>query len=217
MRKRLQPRCVSMESWCRAMLTSEQKEALQEIANIGMGQAGSSIAQVFDHFVQLSIPRIVILGPEDMAGALTRLVDAGLITAVRQAFHGRMRGEAIVLYGEQRCNDLADLMGYEHTLNHSGELELLLDVTNILVGACLGGIAEQLHSDIGFSAPSLLADRVQAAVLLRVEDVSWRSALLVEVNFRLEHRSFACHLVILMAEEEIRTMAEALDHFLEAY
>lgn len=199
------------------MLTQDQQEALQEIANIGMGQAGSSIAQVFDHFVQLSIPRILILGADDMAGALEKLVNVRQITAVRQAFHGRMRGEAIVLYGDQRCNDLADLMGYEHTLDHVGELELLLDVTNILVGACLGGIAEQLHTDIGFSAPSLMADGVPASALLRVEDVSWRSALLVEVNFRLEQRSFACHLVILMAEAEIRIMAEALDHFLEAH
>jgi len=199
------------------MLTQDQQEALQEIANIGMGQAGSSIAQVFDHFVQLSVPRILVLAPEDMADALDKLVDIGQITAVRQAFHSRMRGEAIVLYGAQRCNDLADLMGYEQKLDHIAEIELLLDVTNILVGACLGGIAEQLNSDIGFSAPSLMADRVPAEALLRAEDVSWRSALLVEVNFRLEQRSFACHLVILMAEEEIRTMAEALDKFLEAY
>ncbi len=197
------------------MLTQDQQEALQEIANIGMGQAGASIAQVFDQFVQLSIPRILILDADDMAGALAKLVDGGQITAVRQAFHSHMRGEAIVLYGEQRCNDLADLMGYDQKLDHVAEIELLLDVTNILVGACLGGIAEQLFIDIGFSAPSLMADKVPADALLRAEDVSWSSALLVEVNFRLEKRSFACHLVILMAEEEIRAMGDALDRFLE--
>ncbi len=199
------------------MLNQEQQEALQEIANIGMGQAGSSIAQVFDHFVQLSIPRILILGADDLPSALEKLVNADQITAVRQAFHGRLRGEAIVLFGEQRCNDLADLLGYEHTPDHVNELELLLDVTNILVGACLGGIAAQLRSEIGFSAPSLMADRVPADALLRSEDLSWSTALLVEVNFRLEQRSFACHLVILMAQEEIRVMALALDRFLETY
>lgn len=46
------------------MLTEDQKEALREIANIGMGQAGSTIAQVLGEFVQLSIPRILIVPPK---------------------------------------------------------------------------------------------------------------------------------------------------------
>lgn len=199
------------------MLTQDQKDALQEIANIGMGQAGESIARVLDHFVHLSIPRVLILPPADMAAALARTVGGGKVSAVRQAFHSQMRGEAIAIFGEQRCNDLADLMGYEGGLDHTGELELLLDVSNILVGACLGGIAEQLKVEIGFSAPSLMVDRVPVEAMLRAEDASWSNALLVEVNFRLEGRSFACHLVILMPEGEIRTMAGALDRFLEAY
>ena len=45
------------------MLSQDQKDALQEIANIGMGQAGASIARVLDEFVQLSIPRILVVPP----------------------------------------------------------------------------------------------------------------------------------------------------------
>ena len=194
-----------------SILTQEQQEALQEIANIGMGQAGASIAQLLDHFVILSIPKIVTMQPDNVAAALLRTVGPGNISAVRQAFHSILRGEAVVIFGEQRCNDLADLMGYESVVDHIGELELLLDVSNILVGACLGGIAEQLKSDIGFSAPSLMVDRVPVEAMLRADDVSWSNALLVEVNFRLEGRSFACHLVILMPEAEIRALAPAGD------
>jgi chemotaxis protein CheC len=196
------------------MLTQDQREALQEIANIGMGQAGASIAQVLNEFVQLSIPRILILQPAEVPAALVRTVGTGCISAVRQAFHGTMRGEAVVMFGEQRCNDLADLLGYEHDLNHAAELELLLDMSNIMVGACLGGIAAQLNTEMGFSAPSLMADKVLIENLLPADGMSWSSALLVEVNFRLERRSFACHLAILMVEDEIRAMARALDGFL---
>lgn len=199
------------------MLTQDQKDALQEIANIGMGQAGASIARVMDEFVHLSIPRIFVLKQDEVAAALVCTVGDGPVTAVRQAFHGHMRGEAIVLFGEQRCSDLADLMGYEEDLGHIGEIELLLDVSNLLAGACLGGIAEQLRTDIGFSAPSLLADRVPVEALLRSQEVSWRSALLVEVNFRLDQRSFACHLIVLMPEPEIEAVACALDRFLENF
>ena len=197
------------------MLTQDQKDALQEITNIGMGQAGASIARVLDEFVHLSVPRITLLSPEEMPAALRKSVGEGPVTAVRQAFHSQMRGEAMVLYGEDRCRDLADLMGYEDTdLDRASEIEILLDVTNLLVGACLAGIAEQLGSHIGFSAPSLMADRVPTAELLASTELPWNTALLVEVQFRLDQRSFASHLLLLMPEEEIRAMCNALDDFL---
>lgn len=196
------------------LLLQDQKDALQEIANIGMGQAGATIAKVLGEFVYLSIPRVLIVPPEGVPAALAGSVGNGSVLAVRQGFHGAMRGEVIVIYGEQRCNDLADLMGYEDDLDHAAELELLLDISNLLVGACLGGIAEQLQMAIGFSAPSLMADGVPLKSLLLYGDVSWRNSLLVEVNFRLEQRSFACHLVMFMPEHEVAALAAALDRFL---
>jgi chemotaxis protein CheC len=198
------------------VLGDDQKEALQEIANIGMGQAGSSIAQVLGEFVQLSIPRILVVPPEEVPTALAWSIGEATVSAVRQAFHSAMRGEALVIFGQHRCNDLADLMGYEHDLDHAAEIELLLDVSNILVGACLGGIAEQLQLNIGFSAPSLMADALPLEQLLQGSPVPWSTALLVEVNFRLETRSFACHLVLLMPDEEVKALMVAVDHFLES-
>ncbi len=199
------------------MLTTDQKDALQEIANIGMGQAGEVIARVLNEFVTLSIPRILLLQPNLIAPALQRMVNSDSVSAVRQAFHGHIRGEALVLFGLQHCADLADLMGYEKDIDHATEMEILLDISNILVGACLGGIAKQIKVDIGFSAPSLLGDRMSLKDLIKTGDVAWHQALLIEVNFQLEKRSFACHLIILMPEHEIKLFAAALDRFLENF
>lgn len=198
------------------MLTDDRKEALQEIANIGMGQAGASIAQVLGEFVQLSIPRILIVPPEEVPAVLVKTVGEKTVSIVRQAFYSDMRGEALVIFGQHRCTDLADLLGYESDLDHASEVELLLDLSNILVGACLGGIAEQLALAIGFSAPSLMADAMPLERLLQDNPVPWTTALLVEIDFRLENRSFACQLVILMPEAEIRSLMLAVDHFLES-
>ncbi len=196
------------------LLTEDQQEALQEIANIGMGQAGASIAQVLDQFVVLSIPRILFLSQEDLAASLKLAVGEGQVSAVRQAFHSNLRGEALVVFGEQRCHALAGLLGYEQQLDHAAELELLLDITNILVGACLGGIAEQLQEKMSFSPPSLMADCLPIEELLQAHEVSWNNALLVEVNFSLEECNFACHLLMLMTETEIQSLAASLDQFL---
>ncbi len=59
-----------------------------------------------------------------------------------------------------------------------------------------------------------MADRVPASDLLAAESLPWTSALLIEVRFGLEGRSFGCHLVFLMAQSEINAAAHALDAFL---
>lgn len=147
---------------------------------------------------------------------MNKSVGDGLVTVVRQAFHSQMRGEALVVFGEDGCRDLADLMGYEDQLDRAGEIEILLDITNLLVGACLAGIAEQLRAYIGFCAPSLMADRVPVDRILKAEALPWSTALLVEVQFRLDPRSFASHLLLLVPEDEIQSVAAALNEFLAA-
>ncbi len=197
------------------ILTDEQREALQEITNVGMGQAGASIATILNEFVHLSVPKIFILRADEISPSIVSLVGDAEVSAVRQAFHGAFRGEAIVIYRNQSHTDIADLMGYDPDVDTVEEYELILDVTNILVGACLGGVAEQIRADIGFSAPSIMAEHIPAGRLISPDEVGSAWALFVEVNFALEGRSFACHLIALMPEEEILAVGKALDWFME--
>ena len=128
-----------------APLTEDQRDAMQEITNIAMGQAGSLLATLLGTFMKLSVPRINVLALSEVASAIGSMVGRNIeITAVRQSFHGGLRGEAIVIYGQDGCKELGDLMGYDEALDRENEIELLLDVSNILVGACLGGIIDQI-------------------------------------------------------------------------
>ncbi|HEY9191451.1 MAG TPA: chemotaxis protein CheC, partial [Methyloversatilis sp.] len=70
------------------LLTAEQNEVLQEIANIGMGRAGRSLAGVFEEFVELSVPRVREAGLDELPGAVAQLIPDETLTAVRQAFFG---------------------------------------------------------------------------------------------------------------------------------
>lgn len=195
----------------------EQLDALQEVVNIAMGQAGASLASVFDVFVQLSVPNISIMTVENTTDSMVGIVGKNTeISAVRQAFYDSMRGEAILIFKNSGCGDLADLMGYENELDSQNEQELMLDVSNILVGAVLCGIAEILDTELSFSAPSIIAIGVHVEDLFRPSNLSWSHALLIEVNFSLEARDFTCHLVILMPEESIDHMRHTITRFMES-
>ena len=198
--------------------TEDQRDALQEITNIAMGQAGSSLAQLLDVFVILSVPRVRIVGVEDVPDAVGEMVDdPEEVTAVRQAFYNKLRGETMVIFGRKGCSDLADLLGHEETQGSEDEEELLLDVTNILVGAVLNGLGEQIEVEFGFSPPAIMAMNTPVEKVLRSDELGWSHALLIEVNFSLEERGFKCYLIMLMPEESIDMMRQSLDHILESF
>lgn len=196
------------------LLSDDQRDALQEVANIGMGQAGASIAGILDEFVELSIPRVAVVGPGEIGDVLLRFIGDKQVSCVRQGFFGLFRGEALTVFDMTDPAALAESLGFEDEVDGVVSRELLLDIANVLVGACLGGVGQLLKSDMGFSAPSLMGERVVAAELLTSASFSADSALCLEVQLRISDRKFDCHLVALMPEAEIVALRDALDRFL---
>lgn len=198
-------------------LSPDQRDALQEVLNIAMGRAGDSLARILDAFVNLSVPRIRIVEVAELPKTVVEMVGDGCeATAVRQAFYDDLRGEAIVVFGQAGCKDLAELMGYDSKLEDNAERELLLDVANVLVGAILNGITETLGTELSFTAPSIIAERVPVDAVINPANLPWTHALLLEVNYSLENRAFKSHLLLLMAEDAIEALRQAVNEFMES-
>ncbi|HVV82254.1 MAG TPA: hypothetical protein VHE35_04215 [Kofleriaceae bacterium] len=188
-----------------------QRDAIAEMVNIGMGQAGASLARLFDAFIKLSVPRVQLVEPDTLADTLDALCGRDTpVTVARQAFASRIRGEAIVFFTSASAEALGELVAF----NGASTDELLLDVTNVLVGACIGGLAEQFGLDVGFSPPSLLGRRACATAVLAAAEMDWRRALLAEVNFRVEGRAFRCHLLTFWPDASLAMLIEAADALL---
>ena len=202
-------------------LNEEENEILQEVINIGMGQAGASLAKLLDVFVNLSVPRVSWVNDDDFVVKVGELVAGSgeSWAGVRQAFYNQLEGEAFAIYGANGCQQLAGLMGYDDAEDDEGgaEEELLLDVTNILVGACLVGVAKQIGKKLDFAAPTLVGIGKPIEDLLYRREREWDQCLLIEVNFCLEEGDFSCHLVILMSEASIEQLRSGLIEFMESY
>jgi chemotaxis protein CheC len=202
-------------------LSEDQRDCLQEIVNVAMGQAGDSLARLLEVFVTLSVPKIKILGPAEVRSALRCFVEAEFVSAIRQSFHDSkgkdgLRGEAIVVFGDSSFKELAELLHYEdEQLSQEAEQELLLDISNVLNGACLTGVADQLEEELIYSPPSILGIKVPIEALFEKDKVQWETALSVEINYSLEKRSFNCDLLLLMPDSAIVYLAKKLDAFLE--
>lgn len=209
-----------------ATFTNEQRDALQELTNIAMGQAGASLAALLDTFVELSVPRIRVVEVIELPATLADLVGRdNLVSAARQSFQGYLRGEAIIIFSERGTHALADLMGYEGELGTSSQAELLLDVANVLSGACLGGLMEQIRNftetngpaELSFAMPSLMVREVTAEQIIDPQKVRWTHSLLLEVNFGIKDRNFVAHLTMLMPEDGIEKIRSIVDEFIAAF
>jgi len=195
-------------------LNEEQRDALQEICNVGMGRAAAALAKLLGAFVTLSVPGIRLVNIDQLRDALMSR-DNGQLPPVRQAFQSDISGEAIVLFGRDGQRDLQQLMGYDFG-NTNAEVEVLCDIANLLVGACVRSVFEQLGRRICFSGPTLLPLAAESDDGLLFNG-QWAFALLLEIHFTLEQGGFGARMAMLLPDAAIEGMKHALDQFLESF
>ena len=191
-------------------------DAYQEVANVAMGRAGDLLARLLDVFVILPIPNVNMIEVSELRMALNEVADSDTLSAVCQGFIGAgIAGEALLMFNESSFADIAELMKYKGDIDETAQLELLMDVANILLGACLTGIADQL--DISFSQghPMVIGRHVKVRDLLKYNASHWKRTLAIEIAYGIENRRVNCDLLLLFTEDSLpalnRQLAYALD------
>jgi chemotaxis protein CheC len=196
---------------------ADQRDALQEVVNVGMGTAAAALGAVLESFVSLSVPKIELVrleGLGDLAALSGWKDDAGC--AIRQAFYDQLEGEVIVLFGSEGQAQLSHKLGYDGDLSSTGDQEPLLDFGNVLVGACMNGVGQQLQLDLSFSPPSVLCVNKPVATALASLTLAVSYALLINVQFVLQDGSFKSQLLILLPEASILVLKGAVERFVES-
>ncbi|MFT4609908.1 MAG: chemotaxis protein CheC [Cellvibrionaceae bacterium] len=187
-------------------LSEDQRDCLQEISNVAMGQAGDHLARLLDSFVILSVPHVAILTPAEIAMAV-QAIDEDSVSGICQGFiGGGIAGEAMLLFNDTSFVDLAQLMKFEEELNTLTERELLIDSTNILVGALLRGIAEQLDIEFSFGPPAIMGQHQQLDKVLMSKNARWDRTLVIEVNYKIEGKNVQCDLLLVITESSLPTL-----------
>lgn len=196
-------------------LSREHHDCLWEVVKVAIGQAGDRLARMLDTRVILSMPHIEVMKPGDIAMALQSLKSRESIAGVCQGFiGGGIAGEAMLLFNDTNFQDLARLMNYCGELDEQSERELLMDTTNVLFGACLNGIAEQIDMSFSFGPPTVLGQHRRVEELVRAEHALWDQALVTEINYKLEGYHVNCDMLLVMTDTSIQALTKRLDYLL---
>jgi chemotaxis protein CheY-P-specific phosphatase CheC/CheY-like chemotaxis protein len=191
------------------------RDGIQEVANVAMGQAGDLLARLLGAFVQLPIPSVSLLEPSDLQMAIFS-ADMDSVSVVCQGFIGaKIAGEAVMIFHDSSYQDIANLMKYNGEIDTSTELELLMDISNILIGACLNGIARQLDINFSQSHPMVLGQHCNTSDLISANSMKWKETLSIEINYKIEDFNIACDLLLLFAEDSIPTLEQKIGYLIE--
>lgn len=197
-------------------LSAEMRDVLQEIANVAMGQAGNLLARLLNVFVKLPIPNVNLLEVNELRMALASVEDKSTTSAVCQGFiGGGVSGEALLILNDSSFRDIAALMNYHGELTVKVELELLMDIANILIGALLKGISEQLDMSFSQGHPVVLGQHAAVSELIKSNIRRWKKTLAVELSYGIENYNITCDLLLLFTEDSLKTLNNKVAFLLE--
>ena len=189
-------------------------EGMQEVGNVAVGQAADLLARLMDVFVLMPIPQVNMLDPGELHMALESTVDSdNSYSAICQGFTGsKISGEALLIFYESNTEDIAKLLKYRGELNDSAQLELLMDISSVLIGACLRGISKQLDSEFSQSHPVVLGRHMDISQIIAIGTSRWKQTLAIEVTYEIEDHDIKCDLLLLFTEDSIKQLETRLSY-----
>jgi chemotaxis protein CheC len=195
-------------------LTALQQDALVELLNIGFGRAAASLSQLTGHRVLLDVPQVTLHAIDEVGDALERVVH-GHVASVHQIFTGPVSGDALLILDESGAAILKELLTNEPALPLSIDAsarEVITEVGNILLNACLGTFGNLLKVQVSFSVPHLSIENVTAILeSLIVSQQGIRYALIVHAGFRLRDTQVTGYLMIVLSVASLDRLIRAVE------
>jgi chemotaxis protein CheY-P-specific phosphatase CheC len=196
----------------------KRRDIYMEVANVSIGRAADALARHFDVFVELPLPNVNIFEVSELHMALRDLAENDQVSGVCQGFSGEgIAGEALVLLSDSSVSDLKKLMKIPADSEALEELELLMDVSNILVGSFLNGLGQQAEVRFFQSSPVLLGQHIPIESVIRSTAGSFTKTMTFEVSYNIEGTSIRCDLLFMFVDESLPLLDNKLSYLMEDF
>lgn len=200
-------------------LTALQRDAITELINIGFGRAADSLSRLTGYRVLLDVPNVSIHPMERLQDALAGMM-RGEIATVHQVFTGPVAGDAFLALDESAAALLKDLLTSEPALPlriDASTQEVVTEVGNVLLNACLGTFGNLLKVHVSFSVPRLTVDTLgQVLESVTVDRHELRYALVVHAGLRLRSDTVRSYLIIVLSVASLDRFVQAIDTWQES-
>ena len=196
-------------------LNDRQTDALGEFINIAFSRTASSLSEITGQRVLLDVPQVEIYPIDEVASELSRFLP-GDVASIHQPFDGAIAGDAFLILNYEGAVRLTDLLTdgtsvRQQQLDESAR-EVLTEVGNILLNACLGMFGNVLQVRVSFSVPNLhleSLDELIDSVSKEREGLSY--AIIVYTSFRIRESSVTGYLVLVLSVVSLQRLIEEIE------
>ena len=210
------------------LVSTDEILILQELMNIAFGKAAADLAEVMEMSVVLSVPDVQILRATQLPGYVRDAIGSSpRISLVEQDFWGDFKGSAFLVLPAEASKALLAALGadpgqlaYDEGLlepTATLERETLMEVGNIVIGACVGKLAELLGTVVTYTPPSVAVDGQPADSLHAGLFDGESSAVVLRTLFRFAQQDLDGFVFLVSSSESIQWLRGALARFMARY
>ncbi len=213
-----------MDTTTENVFSEEESDILQEVMNISFGKASADLTEVINAYVILSVPEVTLIKADKLSDYVGSEIESySGISVVEQNFLGQFKGSAFLIFPSLAGKKLLTILDHEKEPDLEEEninlleQEALIEVGNILIGACIGKIAELLNEYVTYSPPRIIfeksADKYAFDSVANPEDL----AIIMKTVFCFEETDVNGFLFLKTSQESFHWLKNALYKFLEQY
>ncbi|MEG4075891.1 chemotaxis protein CheC [Microcoleus sp. Pol14C2] len=193
-------------------LSTRQLDALQELVNIGIGQAAGVLNDMIDSPIRLQIPYLQILTPIDVEEELEQHLNGEQIAAVQLKFTGSFGGIAQLVFPTNSAALLVTMLTGEegtHDLD-SVKIGTLSEVGNIVINGVMGAISNVLQQRLNYSIPTYSEGTISSLLIsggLATDTV----VLLAQTSFMIERLHIEGDIILIFNVNSFDTLLTAIN------
>ncbi len=198
-------------------LSAEQEDALVELLNIGFGRAGAALSRLTGQRVLLEVPHVAIHPVAQLNASLGRVTD-DKVASVHQVFSGPVAGDALLILDPVAATTLKELLTDEPALPlelDASSREVLTEVGNILLNACIGTFGNLLKVPVSFSVPDIDVASLRSVVDRMAGGDAMRYALVITAGFRLRDAEVTGYVVIVLTVQSLTKLLLAVEEWVQ--
>ena len=189
-------------------------DAVREISSIATGKAATSLSAMLGKNVNLTVPNVLVEELENIPELLGGREKTASV--VHFTISGQVSGTILLVFSASEILGLVNtLTGQKlsqiESLDEMG-LSALKELGNIIIGAYMRVLAEELKLRASYSVPQFNYDMLGAILdqSLALMALETEHAVIMESEFLVREQVYRGHLIFIMTQKTVNTIIRAL-------
>jgi len=194
------------------LLDSDQLDALQEVINIGIGNASGPLSELTQSYIALQVPNIKVVKPSELKVALGVLSTENF-AVVEMPFDGVSKGKAVLAFPKTNALDLVEVLANEKLGTPDMDplkIGILSEFGNIILGHFFTAIGNFLKVHFKLCLPVYREGEIPD--LLFPEHLEESIVIVVTTQFEIRELMVEGKIFILFNVESLPLLIEAIEN-----